>query len=244
MQKEKWALITGASGGIGSSIAVDLARAGYHLYLHYHEGEQAIQNVKAMCADHGAAVTLIQGNLEEIEEIERMGNQLKRSPDVLVNNAGMTHYGLFTETRHEDLERLYKINIRAPFLLAQKCAPSMIRQRFGRIINISSIWGVTGASCEVLYSMTKGALLSFTKALAKELAPSGVTVNAVVPGAIEGPLMDRQFTKVDQEEIASDIPMGRFGKPEEIASLVRYLLQPEAEYITGQLISPNGGWYT
>ncbi|HJV46677.1 MAG TPA: SDR family oxidoreductase [Bacillota bacterium] len=244
MQREKWAFVTGASGGIGSAISFQLAKEGYHLYLHYHLGEQAIKRVREVCVGYGASVILLQGNLECVEEIERMTKHFVRFPEVLINNAGVTQYGLFTDTSLEDLDRLDRVNIRAPYLLAQKCAPSMIRQRFGRIINISSIWGMTGASCEVLYSMTKGALLSFTKALAKELAPSGVTVNAVVPGAIEGNLMNRQFSKEDLDLIAEEIPMGRLGKPEEIASLVSYLLKEEANYITGQVISPNGGWYT
>ncbi|MBP1931557.1 elongation factor P 5-aminopentanone reductase [Ammoniphilus resinae] len=244
MEKEKWALVTGASGGIGSAISLKLAEAGYHLYLHYWRGEVEIQKLAEACREYGAAAVPIKADLEIVEEIGGLISSLSRKPDVLINNAGITHYGLFTETPIIDLERLYRVNVRAPFLLAQGCAPYMIRQQYGRIINISSIWGVTGASCEVLYSMTKGALLSFTKALAKELAPSQVTVNAVVPGAIEGKLLRNQFNDEELKLIASEIPMGRLGEPEEIASLVAYLLQPDAKYITGQVISPNGGWYT
>ncbi len=241
---EKWAFITGASGGIGSAISLLLAEKGYHLYLHYRKGYEEIQQVKDRCEQYGVHVVLLQADLTHVDEIHQMARTMSRMPDVLVNNAGMTHYGLFTETRLEDVEQLYQINIRAPFLLAQMFTPYMVRRQFGRIINISSIWGMTGASCEVLYSMTKGALLSFTKALAKELAPSQVTVNAVVPGAIEGKLLQRQFSSEELGMIADEIPMGRLGKPEEIASLVWYLIQDEAAYITGQVISPNGGWYT
>ncbi|MEW9667701.1 SDR family oxidoreductase [Ammoniphilus sp. 3BR4] len=244
MSAEKWALLTGASGGIGSAIAKLLAQKGYYLYLHYRSAEKEMLEIKASCERLGAVVVLLKADLSKLEELEHMIAQVSRMPDVLVNNAGATHYGLFTETELKDIEQLYHINVRAPFVLAQRLAPYMIRRRFGRIINISSIWGMTGASCEVLYSMTKGALLSFTKALAKELAPSKVTVNAVVPGAIEGNLLRRQFADEDLEEIADDIPMRRLGKPEEVASLVWYLMQPEAGYITGQVISPNGGWYT
>jgi len=244
MVKEKWALVTGASGGIGSAISVKLAEAGYQLYLHYWRGEAEIKKLAATCREYGVVVVLLKADLSKVEEIGRLLSSFSRKPDVLINNAGITHYGLFTETQLLDLERLYQVNVQAPFLLAQGCAPYMIRQQYGRIINISSIWGVTGASCEVLYSMTKGALLSFTKALAKELAPSQVTVNAVVPGAIEGNLLRNQFNEEELQSIAAEIPMGRLGKPEEVASLVAYLLQPDAKYITGQVISPNGGWYT
>lgn len=244
MSEEKWALVTGASGGIGSAIAIALARQGYYLYLHYRNGLDEILQVKKSCEELGVHTVILQANLEEVSEIKQLIEHMGRMPEVLINNAGATHYGMFTETHLEDVELLYKINVRAPFLLAQKLCPSMIRRKFGRVINISSIWGMTGASCEVLYSMTKGAMLSFTKALAKELAPSGVTVNSVVPGAIEGKLLRQQFSKEDLDLVTTEIPMGRLGKPEEIASLVSYLLQPEAEYITGQVISPNGGWYT
>ncbi|RXT15178.1 SDR family oxidoreductase [Ammoniphilus sp. CFH 90114] len=244
MNEEKWALVTGASGGIGSAIAKLLAQKGYHLYLHYRSGEEEIKKVKQVCEQSGALVIQLKADLSRIEEIEGLVSQISRMPDVLINNAGITHYGLFTETQLGDIELLYQTNIRAPFILAQKLAPSMVNKQSGRIINISSIWGVTGASCEVLYSTTKGALLAFTKALAKELAPSQVTVNAVVPGAIEGKLLSRQFAEEELSMIAEEIPMGRLGKPEEIASLVWYLMQPEAQYITGQVISPNGGWYT
>jgi 3-oxoacyl-[acyl-carrier protein] reductase len=244
MRKEQWVLVTGASGGIGSAISVELAKRGYHLYLQYRNAQEDAQRTKLRCEGFGVPVILIRADLESIEEINGMFDQMARLPDILINNAGTTHYGMFTDTSLDDFETLHRVNVRAPFLLTQKVVPYMVRQRFGRVINISSIWGVTGASCEVLYSMTKGAVLSFTKALAKELAPCNVTVNAVVPGAVEGNLLNRQFSPSEQELIASEIPMGRLGKPEEIASLVCYLLKPEAEYITGQVISPNGGWYT
>jgi 3-oxoacyl-[acyl-carrier protein] reductase len=242
--KEKWVLITGASGGIGSAISIELARLGYQLYLHYSKGREKAEKVKQACEQYGGNAILLQADFLSMEDIQRMVGQMARKPDVLINNAGITHYGLFTETNEDDVDRLWQINVKAPFMLAKLLTPHMVRQRYGRIINISSIWGLTGASCEVLYSTTKGALLSLSKALAKELAPSGVSVNAVVPGAIAGELMSQHFSQEDLETIADEIPMGRLGKPEEIASLVSFLLLPNAEYITGQVISPNGGWYT
>lgn len=121
--------------------------------------------------------------------------------------------------------------------------PHMIAQRFGRIINVSSVWGIAGASCEVAYSASKGGLNAFTKALAKELAPSGVTVNAVAPGAVDTDMLS-QFDREEKDHIQNDIPIGRFGKPDEVASLVYFIALPESGYITGQIISPNGGWLT
>ncbi|RKD24291.1 3-ketoacyl-ACP reductase [Ammoniphilus oxalaticus] len=241
---EKWALVTGASGGIGAAIAVALANKGYDLYLHYYSGEAQIDKLVIECEQKGSCAIPIQANLARVEEIECLRERMPRSPDVLINNAGLTHYGIFTDTSMEEIDLLYAVNARAAFLLAQLFVPSMIKRGFGRIVNISSIWGTTGASCEVLYSMTKGALLSFTKALAKEVAPSGITVNAVAPGAVAGPLLNRQFSANELEEIAAEIPMGRLGQPSEIASLVCFLISDEAAYITGQELSPNGGWHT
>jgi 3-oxoacyl-[acyl-carrier protein] reductase len=129
------------------------------------------------------------------------------------------------------------------FRLTQLLAPAMVRRRYGRIINVSSVWGIAGASCEVLYSLTKGGVNAFTKALAKELAPSGVTVNAVAPGAVETDMM-RDFSEAELAALRAEIPAGRLARPEEIASLIRFLASPESGYITGQVISPNGGWLT
>lgn len=241
---EKWALITGASGDIGSAIAKRLAEEGYYLYLHYYKGAEQIEKLTIDCEKLGSRVAPIQANLASVEEIKGMFEKMSRTPDALVNNAGLAHYGLFTDTRLEEIDLLYQVNARAPFLLSQLVVPGMVKRGYGRIVNISSIWGVTGASCEALYSMTKGALLSFTKALAKELAPSGITVNAVVPGAVEGRLLNRQFSKEELKSITEEIPVRRLGKPEEIASLVSFLMSDDASYVTGQAFSANGGWHT
>ncbi|MNP51271.1 3-oxoacyl-[acyl-carrier-protein] reductase FabG [compost metagenome] len=135
------------------------------------------------------------------------------------------------------------VNLKSVFLCTQIFMPHMISQRFGRIINVSSVWGITGASCEVIYSAAKGGVNAFSKALAKELAPSGVTVNAVAPGAVKTDMM-ADFDDEELRLIEEEIPAGRLGSPEEIASLVYFLALPESGYITGQVISPNGGWLT
>ncbi|MNI54327.1 3-oxoacyl-[acyl-carrier-protein] reductase FabG [compost metagenome] len=164
-------------------------------------------------------------------------------PDIVVNNAGISHYGLLSDVTEEDWDRVLAVNLKGMFLCTQLFMSHMIQQKYGRIINVSSIWGISGASCEVVYSTAKGGMNAFTKALAKELAPSGVTVNAVAPGAVDTVMM----TGFDEEEKAAminEIPAGRFALPDEIASLVYFLALPESGYITGQIISPNGGWVT
>jgi len=194
----------------------------------------------------GAQALAIPADLRSREQIGRMKerlDQLGLAPDILVNNAGIAHYGLLGDVSEEDWDNVMDVNLKGAFLCTQAFLPPMIRQKYGRIINVSSIWGLTGASCEVVYSTAKGGINAFSKALAKELAPSHVTVNAVAPGAVETRMMEG-FSREEKEAIASEIPAGRFASPEEIASLVYFLALPESGYITGQIISPNGGWLT
>jgi 3-oxoacyl-[acyl-carrier protein] reductase len=164
------------------------------------------------------------------------------APLLLVNNASADNVGLFTDVSPEMFDELVALNVRSAYFVTQAAVGAMLRERYGRIVNISSVWGLTGGSCEVLYSLTKGAVNAFTKALAKELAPNGITVNAVAPGAIQGGMMER-FSPEELEMIAAEIPAGRLGTPAEVAAVVRFLLTAEASYLTGQIISPNGGWY-
>jgi 3-oxoacyl-[acyl-carrier protein] reductase len=148
-----------------------------------------------------------------------------------------------TDVEESEWDEIMDVNLKSVFLLTQAFMPYMISQRFGRIINVSSIWGISGGSCEVVYSASKGGVNAFTKALAKEVAPSGVTVNAVAPGAVKTDMMER-FDAEDLKQLEEDIPVGRLAAPEEISSLVYFLALPESSYITGQIISPNGGWVT
>lgn len=238
-----WAFISGASGEIGQAIASVLAEQGVPLYLHYFQSGAKLAPVLAYCQERGVPAYPVQADLRDVEQIHAVFASLPVKPLFLVNNSSIDHIGLFGDVSPELFDELVRVNVRSAFFLSQAATRAMIAQQFGRIVNISSIWGLTGASCEVLYSLTKGALNSFTKALAKELAPSGITVNAVAPGAIDGGMMSR-FTPEEKHEIAMEIPMGRLGNPREVASLVRYLLLEEAGYVTGQVISPNGGWYT
>lgn len=241
--REKWALITGAGRGIGAAIARRLAEEGIHLILHYFRSEQEVRRVERECKSYGVQVCVIQANLTMEKGAEILMESCPVSPDILVLNAGLSHYGLIQDITPAQWEEIMNIHVRTPFFLAQKALPKMIQRKWGRIITISSIWGVTGASFEVLYSTAKGALVAFTKALAKEVAPSGITVNSVAPGLIETDMILSDFSPEDLAEITADIPANRIGKPEEVAALVLFLSREEAGYINGQVIHINGAWY-
>ncbi|MEJ8548339.1 elongation factor P 5-aminopentanone reductase [Brevibacillus borstelensis] len=237
-----WALVTGASGEIGRAISLALAERGIPLYLHYHQSPHKVEPILQACREKGVAAYALQADLRQTEQITAMFAAMIVQPLLVVNNASVDHVGLFSDVSPAQFDELIATNVRSAFFVSQAALPAMLRERFGRIVNISSLWGMTGASCEVLYSLAKGAVNSFTKALAKELAPNGITVNAVAPGAIQGGMMDR-FSPEEVSMLASEIPAGRLGMPEEVAAVARFLLSAEASYVTGQIISPNGGWY-
>ncbi|MBG9793096.1 3-ketoacyl-ACP reductase [Paenibacillus dendritiformis] len=239
-------LITGASRGIGAAIAHRFASVGMKVIIHYLNSHEAANEVARTCLAYGGEAVTIRADLRSAEQIDRMKSKLDElgfTPDILVNNAGTAYYGLFTDVTEEEWDDCMNINLKGMFLCTQRFAPHMISQKYGRIINVSSVWGITGASCEVMYSTAKGGVNAFTKSLAKELAPSGVTVNAVAPGAVDTDMMKHLDTS-ERSALEEDIPAGRLGTPGEIASLVYFLALPESGYITGQIISPNGGWQT
>ncbi|MCP3772865.1 SDR family oxidoreductase [Paenibacillus sp. MZ04-78.2] len=243
---EQTVLVTGASRGIGAAIASRFASVGMNVVIHYLNSHEGANETARSCMKMGSRVLTVTADLRSREQIERMQEKLAQHdlvPDILVNNAGISHYGLFSDLEEAEWDEIMDINLKGAFLMTRQFMPAMIRQKYGRIINVSSIWGISGASCEVAYSTAKGGVNAFTKALAKELAPSGVTVNAVAPGAVDT-LMMAGFDEREKAMIENDIPVGRFGKPDEIASLVYFLALPESGYITGQIISPNGGWLT
>ena len=244
--QEMTVLITGGSRGIGAAIAKRFAMEGVNIVIHYLEAHERANETARSCMALGANVLTIAADLRSKDQLERMREKLESHgmhPDILVNNGGIAHYGMLMDVSEQEWDDVMAVNLKGMFLCSQLFMPYMINQRYGRIINVSSIWGMSGASCEVLYSTTKGGMNAFTKALAKELAPSGVTVNAVAPGAVET-LMMESFDPQEKAALKQEIPAGRFGSPEEIASLVYFLSLPESSYITGQIISPNGGWHT
>ncbi|OKP69091.1 3-ketoacyl-ACP reductase [Paenibacillus sp. P3E] len=243
---EMTVLVTGGSGGIGGAIAERFASVGMNIVIHYMNSHEAANDVARRCMAHGAKVLTVAADMKDRSQLVRMAERLESSglqPDILVNNAGKAHYGMLADITEEEWDDIMAVNLKGTFLCSQIFMPYMVSQRYGRIINVSSVWGISGASCEVAYSASKGGVNAFTKALAKELAPSGVTVNAVAPGAVHTAMLS-YLQEEELRMLEEEIPAGRLASPEEISSLVYFLALPESGYITGQIISPNGGWIT
>lgn len=230
----KKALVTGGTGGIGQAICRRLSANGYHVMINYvHSEEKAERLAKEISGEP------IKFDVSNIEEVEKIAEQIGKI-DLLINNAGISEIDLFTGISHEKSSRIMDINLGGTLNCSRAFLPAMIREKCGCIINISSIWGEVGASCEVDYSATKAGIIGFTKALAKEVAPSGIRVNCVSPGFIMTE-MNSQFTDEELNDIKEEIPLGFFGKPEHVADCISFLASDMAEYITGQVISVNGG---
>ncbi len=236
-------LITGASGGIGSAIAKELAEPECSLFLHYYENHAAIKELALACEEKGANVTLIRANLaanygdrELLASIEQM------TFHTIIHNAGTSLFGLFTEMSNKELMDLMNIHLLNPMKITQSLLPNMIQRREGKIVVISSIWGLAGASCEVAYSAAKGGLNSFVKGLAKEVAPSNIQVNGVAPGAIQTKMHEKLEAGVTLE-LEDEIPANRIGMPKDVAHAVSFLCSDKADYINGQILSVNGAWY-
>jgi len=237
----KYVLITGASGGIGRAIALKLAEEGYSLYLHYHQNEGAIQELLTQLKKFPGEYIPIQANLADPDGYKRVAANIF-GIDAIVHNSGSSHYGLLVDLAENDLDYLMTLHLRAPMLLTKELLPKMLAKRQGNIIVISSIWGQTGAACEVAYSTVKGGQLAFIKALSKEVALNGIRANAIAPGAIYTEMLS-QFNDEELEMLKADIPVGKLGTPENISDAVAFLLSDKAVYITGQTLSINGGWY-
>ncbi|WNF35389.1 SDR family oxidoreductase [Bacillaceae bacterium IKA-2] len=236
----KYALITGASGGIGREIALALGKEGYCLYLHYHENEEAIDQL--MVKLKNIETWKVKADLSNKTGHTEMLNSIHHPIDCLILNSGTSYVGLITDMTENQVEEMVQLHITSPFLLTKALLPAMIKNKAGNIVAISSIWGLTGASCEVLYSMVKGGLNTFVKALAKEVAPSGIRVNGVAPGAIDTNML-ANFSNQELLELCQEIPMQRLGEAKEVADLVTFLVSNKSTYINGQIISINGGWH-
>ena len=240
----KSAIITGASRGIGAAIATELAGRGYHLMLNCRQSKASLEKLACTLSEQYEVDVLTRvGDVGDALFVEDMCQQaLDRfhGIDVLVNNAGISHIGLLSDMTEEQWQNVINTNVSSIFLCCKQVIPSMVRQQKGHIINISSVWGNTGASCEVAYSASKGAANSFTKALAKELAPSNIQVNAIACGTIDTD-MNACFSAEERHSLEEEIPVGRYGTPEEVAQLAAYLANSNS-YLTGQIITLDGGW--
>ena len=241
---DKVVMISGASSGIGRSIALELAGPGRKLVLMYFKHKKEAEELAEMCRSKGSSCMLIQADVSSYGELSAAYEELEGlwgGVDILINNAGISSYSLIQDISVEEWDKTFKTNINSAFYTTKLCLPHMISNKWGRIVNIASVWGLVGASCESLYSSTKGALIAFSKACAKELAYSGITVNVLAPGAVDTPML-HQLDDETLEGLAQEIPIGRLIKPEEIATWVGHLVADDAQAITGQVISPNGGW--
>lgn len=240
----KIALITGASRGIGRGIAVEMAKQGAQVVINYSKDDEGanktLEEIKKM---NGYAILVkedigtFNGCKNMVEEVIKTLGRI----DILVNNAGISSIGLFMDSQEDDINKMVNINLLGAMYLTRNVIEYMIPRKCGTIINISSIWGEVGASCEVLYSATKGGVNLFTKALAKELAPSNIRVNAIAPGVINTQ-MNECFSEEEKNSLADDIPIGRFGEPTEIGKIAVFLSSDDSSYITGQIIKADGGF--
>lgn len=237
-------LITGASRGIGRSIALKFASEGYHVFLNCHASVSQIEELQRIIDEnYHTTCEIVIGDVGNPNDVARMFRQVHRSCDrldVLINNAGISHIGLLMDMSTEEWQHILDVNLSSVFYCCRAAIPPMISSKAGRIINISSMWGTSGASCEAAYSATKAGVNGLTKALAKELAPSNIQVNAIACGVIDTE-MNRQLSPEERMSLEDDIPAGRYGSPEEIAKVAWDIAHAPA-YMTGQIIGVDGGY--
>lgn len=234
-------LITGASRGIGKSIAKAFAKQGNNLILTCLNSIEDLEKYAAeLEKEFGIRVRAAKCDMSDYEAVKALFADID-DLDILINNAGVAYIGLLTDMEKEDWDRVLGTNLDALFFTSKFAVPMMLKKHSGRIINISSVWGNVGASCEVAYSASKGGVNSFTKALAKELAPSGIAVNAIACGVIDTDMNRKHLSDEDLEELKNEIPMDRLGRAEEVAELT-VKLSDAPSYMTGQIITIDGGW--
>ncbi|MBQ7688531.1 MAG: 3-oxoacyl-ACP reductase FabG [Clostridia bacterium] len=239
----KTAIVTGASGGIGGAVAKKLCEQGFSTAIHYNTAEEKAQALSSSLVCAGYDAFPVQANLTDSRETQDLFDAVVRRNgrlDVLVNNAGLAEHTLFDTLSDAQWETLCGVNLTAALYCCRAAAKQMLRQKSGRIVNISSMWGQTGAAMEVAYSAAKAGVIGLTKALAKELAPSGILVNCVAPGAVDTAML-RQFSAEEIANLCEEIPLGRLASPGEIAAAVAFFTSADASFITGQVLGVNGG---
>ena len=241
---KKTAVITGASKGIGAAMAILFSRKGYNVVLNYNNSFQLVKLLSSSLSGQGYSVLTVKADVSNKLETDFLINATVDkfgSVDVLINNAGISVTGLINDTDQFDSDRVFDVNLKGVYNCCKSAVPQMVSQKCGRIINISSMWGQVGASCEVAYSAAKAGVIGLTKALAKELAPSGITVNAIAPGIIDT-TMNAGLTVDEISNFVSRVPLGRIGTPDDIAAAALFLASDDADYITGQILGVNGGY--
>lgn len=240
---EKSALITGATRGIGKQIAITLAKQGYNIALNYRKENEELENTKKEIEEIGVQVLAVKGDVANFEDCENFVKQVIErfgQIDVLVNNAGITKDMLLMRMKKEDFEQVIDTNLVGTFNVTKNVVPYMMKARSGRIINISSVVGISGNAGQTNYSASKAGIIGFTKSLAKEIASRNILVNAVAPGFIETNMTDVLKDDVKQE-IAKNIPLKRMGTTQDVANVVKFLASDDSSYITGQVINVDGG---
>ncbi|WP_206460306.1 elongation factor P 5-aminopentanone reductase [Anaerovorax sp. IOR16] len=241
---KKTVLITGASRGIGKACAEIFAKRGWQVVLGYNKSESEVKQLEVSLSLKGFSVLALQADVTNQEQVKQMFIEARRvygSIDVLVNNAGISQFRLFTDITEQEWDLMFDTHCKAAFFCTQCALEDMISNKKGSIVNVSSMWGQVGASCEVHYSASKAAIIGLTKALAKELGPSNIRVNCVAPGVIETDMMKAVSEEI-KDSLCDETPLMRLGSAEEIAKAVFFLASNESSFITGQILGVNGGF--
>ncbi|MBO7178154.1 MAG: SDR family oxidoreductase [Clostridia bacterium] len=231
----KTVLVTGGSSGIGEYLVRELAKKEYRIFFTYLTGKDRAEKIQA---ETGAIARYL--NLKDRESIYALAKELNNI-DILVNNAGIAEIELFTALSENQIDDMIATNLTGHILLTQKIVPNMISKKWGRIVNVASMWGITGASCEVHYSASKAGMIGFTKALAKELGLSGITVNCVAPGLIETP-MSEILDEETKKAFSETLPLPRVGLPKDVSRAIEYFIDEDTSYVTGQVLAVDGGY--
>jgi len=241
---EKIALVTGSSRGIGRAVAARLARSGWAVCINYRVRQDCAESLASALTAEGCRCMVVQADVSDRAQVDEMVRRVEATfgpVSLLVNNAGVAGQALFQDITDELWHRYFSVNVGGAFHTIQAVLPHMLHEHAGCIVNISSIWGLRGASCEVTYSATKAALIGLTRSLAAELAPTHIRVNCVAPGVIRTDMLDALPPEV-LPQLAQETPLGRLGTPEDIAAAVAFLASEEADFITGQVLTADGGF--
>lgn len=238
----KTVIVTGGSRGIGAAIVVELAKNNYNVVLNYNNSEEKAKKIQKELKEQGINIEIFKADVSKREDVKKLVNftiEKYNNIDILINNAGIDQIKPFMDITNEDWNKIIQTNLNSVFYCSQEVLKNMIHNKKGCIINISSIWGITGASCEIAYSVSKAGIDGMTKALAKEMGLSNIRVNSIAPGIVDTD-MNKELSFEELQELKNEIPLGRVAAPEEIVKSVKWLI--DDEYVTGQIISVNGGW--
>ncbi|SDF93842.1 3-oxoacyl-[acyl-carrier protein] reductase [Thermoanaerobacter thermohydrosulfuricus] len=244
MLNGKVAIVTGGAGDIGREICIELAKEGASIAIHYNNSYDKAAGLKEYIKNNFSYAEIFKADISDRQQVDNMIDSIYNKfgrIDYLINNAGIAQIKPFIEITEEDWDKMMNVNLKGIFNCTQSVLRYMLPQKYGSIINISSIWGISGASCEVHYSASKGGIIAFTKALAKELGPSKIRVNCIAPGVIDT-RMNNILNREEKEHLIEDIPLMSIGKPQDVANAVLFLLSDKANFITGQVITVDGGF--